>query len=175
MELPKDPRLGESNWALTMIEAEPNQFGLINDRCRVQLIVNQAEIGETLEAPSENLISKMQKVIDDFKKRRPDLVAEVREVNHLASFYTSPDDPRAKPLINRLRQNIEAVTNRTPDLFSWSFCTDAVYFSRFFNAIAVGFGPGLEFGAHLPTDCVKLNHLTQATEVYALTALDILG
>jgi acetylornithine deacetylase/succinyl-diaminopimelate desuccinylase-like protein len=175
MELPKDPRLGESDWALTMIEAEPNQFGLINDRCRVQLIVNQAEIGETLEAPSKKLIAKLQNVIDNLKKRKPDLVAEVREVNHLASFYTSPDDPRAKPLITSLRQNIEARTNRTPDLFSWSFCTDAVYFSRFFNAIAVGFGPGLEFGAHLPTDCVKLSHLIEATEVYALTALDILG
>lgn len=175
MDLPKDPRLGDSTWALTMIEAEPNRFGLVNDLCRVQLLVNQAEIGETLDAPGEKLVAKIQNIIENLKKRKPDLVAEVREVNHLASFYTSPDDPRAKPLITSMQRNIEARTGRTPDLFSWTFGTDAAYFSRDFNAIAVGFGPGLQFDAHLPTDCVKLSDLTEAAEVYALTALDILG
>ena len=175
MEFPKDPRLGTSDWAITTFEAEPNQFGLINDRCRVQLLFSQAEVGETPEAPAKKLIAKLQKVIDNLKQRKPDLVAEVREVDQLASFYTSPDDPRAQPLIASLSQNIKTVAKRTPDLFCWAFCTDAAYFSRFFNAIAVGFGPGLELDAHLPTDCVKLSHLTQATEVYALTALDLLG
>lgn len=175
MELPKDQRLGESDWALTTIKAEPNQFGLINDRCKVDLLFSQADVGETPEAPTEKLMARLKETIDNLKKRKPDLVAEAREVNHIPSFYTSPDDPKAQPLIASLSENSKTIANRIPDLFTWGFCTDAAYFSRFFNVIAVGFGPGLEFNAHLPTDCVELSHLIEATKIYALTALDLLG
>ncbi len=174
MELPSDPRLGASTWGLTTIEAEPNEFGLINDICRVRLLVNLAEIGETLDGPGDRLVARIQAVIDDLSRRSPDFAAEVREIDHLESFYTSPDDPRAQPLIASLSRSIAARTKRTPDLSLYTFGTDAAFFSRYFHAVTLGFGPGYEFDAHLPVDRVEISQLVQAAEVYALTALDIL-
>lgn len=175
MEFPHDPRLGETTWGLTTIEAEPNQFGLINDACRVRMLVNLSEMGETLDGPGERLVARIRAVVGDLSRKDPRLVAEVKEIDHLESFYTSPDDETARPLIASLCRNIEARTHRTPGFTTWTFGTDAAFFSRYFGAATVGFGPGVEFDAHLPVDRVELSHLVQATEVYALTAADLLG
>jgi len=70
---------------------------------------------------------------------------------------------------------IEETLGFAPHVGKWEFSTDGVYTAGLAGIPTIGFGPGEERYAHTADERVEIRSLVAAAQVYAETALSILG
>lgn len=75
-------------------------------------------------------------------------------------------------LVKILRRNVKRVTGRYAKLVCSIGWSDSSLYANEANIPAITFGPG-NGGAHSPLEYIEIDQLHKATEIYALTALDI--
>lgn len=75
-------------------------------------------------------------------------------------------------LVKTLRRNVKMVTGKYPKIRGSKGWSDSALFTNEANIPAVNFGPG-NGGAHSPTECLKIDQLHKAAEIFTITSLDI--
>jgi acetylornithine deacetylase/succinyl-diaminopimelate desuccinylase family protein len=107
-------------------------------------------------------------IVEQARARGIDCGVEITQEGR--SAFTDADDPLAVALA----ASIQRVTRKSP---RFELCP-GVLETRHYAALgipALGYGPGLLSVAHGPHEFVSVRKLTQAAEVYALTAASLIG
>jgi acetylornithine deacetylase/succinyl-diaminopimelate desuccinylase-like protein len=173
LKLPSHEQLGDSTVVIPTISVKPNEVGFINDTCSIGLYMNLALDDSTIK-PAEDIKGMIEDIVEKHKKLNKGLNAYVGIFGYLPSFYTSPQDPKAKPLVESILRNSLIVGEKRPKLTYYDVNTNAGFLSRH-NVPVVGFGPGNVKNIHMPEEHVDFNQLDTAARVYALTAYDLLS
>jgi acetylornithine deacetylase/succinyl-diaminopimelate desuccinylase len=108
------------------------------------------------------LLGKMQ-------EENTNLDAKVTILSNVLGMKTS----KQSGIVKSLKQNVEEVTGITPKITGTGYWTDASIFTNNGKMQSVIFGPGDEMLAHTTQENIDINQLLIASQVYALTALDI--
>jgi acetylornithine deacetylase/succinyl-diaminopimelate desuccinylase-like protein len=173
LDLPSHDRLGDSKIVIPTISAEPNEVGFINDTCSVDLYMNLA-LEDSTSKPAEIMKGKIEDIVKKHEKINKGLKVKTDIFGYLPSFYTSPEDPEAKPLVESILCNSEAIGGQKADLTFYDVNTNAGFLNKH-NVAVVGFGPGNVKDIHMPDEHVDIAQLDTAARVYALTAYDLLS
>jgi len=116
----------------------------------------------------------IEDIMDKHKKMNNGLEAHVDIFGYLPSFYTSPEDPEGKALVESIQRNSFCLEGKEPSLTYYEVNTNAGFLSKH-NVPVVGFGPGNVKNIHMPEEYVDINQIIIAAKVYALTAYDLLA
>jgi len=173
LKLPSHEQLGKSTIVIPMISVEPNEIGFINDTCSISLYMNLALNNSSIK-PAEQMKRKIENIVEKQRKMNKGFEANIDIFGYLPSFYTSPEDPKAKPLVESVIRNSSLIKGKKPKLTYYDVNTNAGFLSKH-NVPVVGFGPGNVKNIHMPEEHVNINQIITATKVYALTAYDLLS
>lgn len=173
LKLPEHEQLGKSTIVIPSISVEPNTVGFINDTCSINLYMNLSLNDSTIKT-AQKMEVKIANIIEKHKKINKGLKASVDILGYLPSFYTSPQDPKAKPLVESILRNAHISNGKKPKLTYYDVNTNAGFLTRH-NVPVVGFGPGNVKDIHVPEEHIDINQIITATKVYALTAYDLLS
>ena len=109
-------------------------------------------------------------VLESLKKRDPRFSSDYKILSQYEPCIISPDSP----LVGAVKETIEKVVGRAPKISVMMGGCDM----RYFNAAGIPtviYGPGTIGMAHQADECVKVKDLITAAQVYALTAMRLLG
>jgi len=70
------------------------------------------------------------------------------------------------PLVKQGIEIYKDLFNKNPDVDKWTFSTNGVTISGYYDIPCIGFGPGNEVLAHAPNEKVSIDHLVKATAFY---------
>lgn len=119
----------------------------------------------------------MQKVLGDFssileslKKRDTRFSGDIKVLSQYEACVT----PAESRLVNMLGESLESVTGRTPGISLMTAGCDMRYFHSA-GIPTVIYGPGDLLMAHRVDEYVEIGQLITAAQVYALTAMRLLG
>jgi acetylornithine deacetylase/succinyl-diaminopimelate desuccinylase-like protein len=169
--LPVDEHLGRSVLTFTNVYVDPGFVSIIPEECILQF-----DFRYISNFTPEKLLIRIRELIGEMKERDPELSAdagfmvgksggripEYRE--EIPPFYTSPDVRETRALY----RTIETVTGESPQYIIWPFATDGAFVAEK-GSVTLGFGPGDPDLAHSTHEHVRLEHLLEATKIYALT------
>lgn len=173
LELPSHEQLGNSTIVIPTVSVEPNEVGFINDTCSINLYMNLA-LNDSSIKPAEKMKGEIDNIIKQHKDLNRGLEADVKIFGYLPSFYTSPEDPKAKPLVESILRNSMILDLERAKLSYYDVNTNAGFLSKH-NVPVVGYGPGNVRNIHMPEEHIDINQIVAATKVYALTAYDLLS
>ncbi len=124
-------------------------------------------------APGE----EVQKALDDFlasidavRQKDPRFAAEVKIISQYEPCLT----PMDSPLVTALKGSLQRVTGKAPAVSVMMAGCDMRYFHRQ-GIPTVIYGPGDNFSSHQADESVGIEALVRAAQVYALTAMRLLG
>ena len=121
--------------------------------------------------PEEDLAVEKQRICDVLEgSRREGIPLEWEILQEGASASASEDDPLAQALGRSTRR----ITGKTP---KFELCPGLLE-TRFYAAQGIpayAYGPGLLTVAHGPNEYVDLRKVAEAAEIYAATAMELLG
>ena len=124
-------------------------------------------------APGESVkgaLADFTAVLESLKKRDLKFSSDYKILSQYEPCITSPDSP----LVGAVKETIEKVVGRTPRISIMMAGCDM----RYFHAAGVPtlvYGPGTKGMSHQQDECVKVKDLVTAAQVYALTAMGLLG
>lgn len=140
-----------------------SQPSTVADSCTLQ-IDRRYIPGETVES----VIAEYQHIMDKIKQQDPDFNAEIiRMPNNMLTLdhlylMTPPEDP----IVSAVKESIEEVILKEPEITRKRGWTDAALLSNYGNIPTVVFGPGEISFSHTKDERVKISELTDAVEIY---------
>ena len=124
-------------------------------------------------APGE----EVQKSFDDFltiveslRKKDPKFAADIQVLSQYEPCFTSVDSP----LVEALKESLKYTTGKAPGISVMMAGCDMRYFHRQ-GIPTVIYGPGDNFSSHQADESVGIDALVRGSQVYALTAIKLLG
>jgi len=149
-----------------------NQPSMVADSCSIA-IDRRYIPGETVES----VIKEYQDIIDEIKAEDPKFDAEIRRIpenmlslDHLY-LMTSPD----APIVAAVRESLEDVIGREPEITRRRGWTDAALLSGFAGIPAVVCGPGNISYSHTKDERVPIDDLVNMVIVYSETIKKFCG
>jgi succinyl-diaminopimelate desuccinylase len=143
------------------------QTPCVADRCRA-VLDRRFLIEEGLDAAKEEIDALVKRAASE----SPGVHFAVRDLMIVHPTRT-PDDSR---LIAALKQSIERVLGRTPDLVASPGTYDHKHVARIAGIPhCVAYGPGELELAHQPDESCRIDDLINATKVLALATLDLMS
>lgn len=172
-DLGEDPFLGPGTVAVTQIESQSPGLNTIPDRCSFT-IDRRLTLGET----PKRALAQIEQVIE---REGIEVELDVNEY-HDITYTGYPLATREAfsawildehhPLIESMAAAYRAIARQPTTIGHWAASTDGVYSMGEANIPTIGFGPGKPEHAHTPLECVRLDDVVRAAEVYtALTAI----
>ena len=137
---------------------------VVPDLCEIKLNYRYSHGQE----PS-HLKEEIEQLINHLQKRRPNLRADVEILTDSLGMET----PQNHIIVKSLSKAIKAVTGKQPKVIGSGFWTDASILSNKSGIPSVLFGPGKEEVAHSVNEYVDIDQLYFASQVYALTGLEV--
>jgi acetylornithine deacetylase/succinyl-diaminopimelate desuccinylase-like protein len=124
----------------------------------------------------ESVRQDLEAFLDELRREDPDLQVEI-EPEPLPLGWIEPSEiPADHPLVKALQSATERVLGAIPPLGAIPGTTDAPKFQFGLGIPTVpAFGPGLLPLAHGPNECIAVDSVLQAAQIYALCALNYLG
>ncbi|MEQ8223300.1 MAG: YgeY family selenium metabolism-linked hydrolase [Candidatus Eremiobacterota bacterium] len=164
--LPVHPVMGKSVLAVTEITSKSSSRNAVPAECSV-FIDRRLVPGETLE----DVLTSIKK-LPSFENAFSNI-----EV-YRGQSYTGIEIEKEKffppwimeenhPLVTDASRAYKKILGRTPDIFTWDFCTNGNYTAGIAGIPTIGFGPGEERYAHTTEEQVPVSHLLDATIFYA--------
>ncbi len=165
--MPSDDFLGKGSVTVSFLECSSASLCSVPDAARIY-IDRRLTRGETAEKALEELRS-----LPHLGDARVELLSYEAtswrgETARQEKFFPTWTLPEAHPLVQGVREAIEAVLDRAPKVSRWSFSTNGVASMGHLGIPTVGFAPGLEELAHTPRECVATEDLVGAAAVYSL-------
>jgi acetylornithine deacetylase/succinyl-diaminopimelate desuccinylase len=128
----------------------------------------------------EDLKEIVEGVLQRLRDEDPELDAEVTTTfrrcpwrwGEVTLVGLPSEIPEHNEIVSALRQNMKVVTGNYPKIVGSKGWADAALLVNEADIPAVMFGPG-NGGAHSPSEYLEIDQLRKATEVFALTSLDI--
>jgi succinyl-diaminopimelate desuccinylase len=124
-------------------------------------------------APGESAkkaLADFNSIIRSLKERDSKFSGDIRVLSQYEACIT----PAESPLVSLLKQSIKSVTGKTPKISLMTAGCDL----RYFHAAGIPtviYGPGNSSVVHQANEFVEIDRLITAAQVYALTAIRILG
>jgi succinyl-diaminopimelate desuccinylase len=174
--LKEHDQLGKTVITFTNLVVRPGFVSIIPNEAVVQFDLRFSPLyaAESILAQIEGLLGKLREEDSSLRAEIGFLGGitgggrEYKEV--IPSFYTSPMAAEVQVLQDTIRQ----VTGKQPGTMIWPFATDGAFFAGP-DCTVIGFGPGDPGLAHTDKECVSLDAVIQATQIYVLAAAQILG
>lgn len=164
--LPEHPVMGTATIAVLDISASPGALTpIVPDRCEV--VIDRRYFPD--ETP-EGLLAGISALFADLEAQNPDFKAKA-EILKIFPPMLTPED---SPVVTALRQARAEVLGDPGVVRTWRFGVDGTFISRA-GIPCVGFGPGDEFLAHTPRDCVPAAHVPACAKVYGQLIVDLCG
>ncbi len=139
----------------------------VADQC--ELVVDRRYL---LEEGPDAVRAEVRGVLDAVEARRPGIQFEVEELLSVPPTHT----PNDCALVESLARAIETTTGAAADLVASPGTYDHKHFQRIGGiGQCVAYGPGELEQAHQPDERCLLSDITQATQVMALTIVDLLS
>lgn len=139
-------------------------FNVVADSCEV--VIDR----RTLPAESIDAVTReIQEVIDDVKRKDPEVDANLLLLGYGAPFETAPGET----ICQKARETMEEL-GRPADFVGYEQVCDG----RFFSAKGIPtimIGPGTARKAHTPNESLELDQYLDAIKVYALLAMNALA
>ena len=141
-----------------------SQPSTVADECRIK-IDRRYIPGETVGS----VLKEYQDIIDSLKQEDADFDAElIRMPNNMLTMdhlylMTPPDDP----IVSAVKESIQEVIQREPEITRKRGWTDAALLSNFLNIPTVVFGPGKITYSHTKDERVEIKELADAVDIYA--------
>ncbi|GAB6085964.1 M20 family metallopeptidase [Alkaliphilus crotonatoxidans] len=135
----------------------------VADECRIQI--------DRRYIPGENVqtvIQEYEDIINSIKAEDPDFEAEIRRMpNNMLTLdhlylITSPGEPIARAV----KEAIQSVIGREPDITRQRGWTDAALLSNFGKIPTVVYGPGKIGYSHTKDERIAISELVDAVEIY---------
>jgi putative selenium metabolism hydrolase len=175
-QLGDDAFLGPGTLAVTAIRSSASSRTVIPDRCEL-IIDRRLTLGEN----ETMALSEVRRVV-----AREGIQAQVEVADCEITTYTGYTHRKRAlypawvmaedhPLVVTATQAIRAQTRQRPQIGRWDFSSDGVYTAGVAGIPTVGFGPGDPRCAHAADEHVRLDDVCTAAEVYARTAVELLG
>lgn len=176
-KLPSHPVIGETTLSINTLRVEPSVVNVVPSFCSCDL-----DIRNTPNYSVEEIMTDIADIVANAKKKDPQMEADVvlpeneetsytgykRKIKSvLLPFYTDPESN----FVSHIKEVIENVLSRPITIGTWTFGTDASYFSEIAGIPTVGFGPGNEKVAHSRDEHMPVDDLIEATKVYAILPL----
>jgi acetylornithine deacetylase/succinyl-diaminopimelate desuccinylase-like protein len=143
----------------TVTNAVPDQCTMSIDRRLIP-----GETAEEAEAELRELLGSIEGMDPEFK-------AELEVPVAAMPMETSEDEP----VVQAVRAATESVLGEDPGVHGWSATCDANILVNEMGIPSVIFGPGDIAAAHKPDEYIEIDQLVQATKIYSLTLLKLLG
>ncbi|MCC6905205.1 MAG: M20 family metallopeptidase [Anaerolineae bacterium] len=142
-------------------------INVIPERC--DLSVDRRMLpGETFD----DVMAQLQAVIDEVKAENEALEIEARvRKGYWDPYLIAVEEPVVQANITAFRR----VMGTEPTIGSKGACTDASHLANIGKIPTVLFGPGNERMSHKADECVSIDALVQATEIYSLMFEELLG
>jgi acetylornithine deacetylase len=136
----------------------------------------QADIRTLPGMTRRQLEEDLEKCLDTIRRDNPGLRIEL-EFEQPPLDWTPPTEvPPDHPLVHALLRAAEQVLGKRPKLSAFPGGTDAAKFQTVAGIPTIpSFGPGWLSLAHGPNECVGVEAIVQAAEMYALAARGYLG
>ncbi len=163
LEARTHPYFHHSSGSINMIQGGVKQ-NVVADRCSIY-VDRRIIPGEDPHAGVDEIREIAERAVADL----PDIRVEVEAVSAGAASMSDPDSPVVQAM---LAANTQLGLNT--ELTGFSMGTDG----RHFAAVGIPtiiYGPGDPALAHIPDEWVGIDEVMQATQAYALAALEILG
>jgi len=171
----RDDKLGATTLTFTNIKVRPGFVSIIPNESLLEF-----DVRYTPSQPPNQIISEIRKCIMNMRKDDPEIDAEVDYITVKTGNQEYKEDippfhtPSNIPQVKILRKIIKRVTNKNPKCILWPFATDGAFISKA-GSVTLGFGPGDYRVVHSENEYVKIESLIQATKIYALSAINLLG
>lgn len=166
MKLPTHEILGRTTQAITNITCQPGQLNMVPNLCSLS-IDRRVAPGDSPEKTK----AEFRALIDQLKASDPEFDADVETGKFAPPGYTPPPES----VVETLKESVEYVLKRPPQISHYIFGTDGSYFSSAANLAWFGFGPGDEANAHTVNDHVMIDDLVAASKVYAVLIINLLS
>ncbi len=163
----KDPDLGHSSIALTIINCTPGSLSIVPDRCAINYD-RRFVPGET----AQSCIDEVQKVINDMSATDPKFKAAVEISAVPRTSYTGKTEtvPNIKQAwkIDREHAFVLKAAEALKEMDQpvkygyWDFGTDLAVVCGRDKKPAIGYSPMQEFYCHRPIDKVRIDYMEKA-------------
>jgi putative selenium metabolism hydrolase len=170
-----DQVLGSGSLAVTQIESCAGSRNVIPDRCEF-VIDRRLTLGET----EARALAEVQQVLHREDVRATVAVSDFEVTSYTGQtlrgreYYPAWLMAEDHPLVKTALSAVERVLGARPRVGAWAFSTDGVYTMGEAGIPTIGFGPGEERYAHAAEECIRLDDVMRAAQVYARMGQDIL-
>lgn len=133
------------------------KVNMVPDMCTMLL-----DIRSVPSIKHEELLERIDKLIDNMEKHNPDLRIEYNVLTNRMPVEIDQENF----LVEELSQSIQNICGSKPKLTGTGFFSDASIFLREYNIPTVLFGPGESSEAHKPNEKISLNKYFESIECY---------
>ncbi len=152
------PFLGKATCAVTKIECSPGRLSIVPDRCTLTFDSRYFP-GESPQDREKELLALLKKL----GQKDPDFKYELKIISTgMRPTFVPPEDKH----VQLMKEAIIKVMGKEPQIKSWPYTHDGSYIVNDFGIPTVGFGPGQEKVLHTPQECVPVEQLQVAQQVY---------
>jgi acetylornithine deacetylase len=121
---------------------------------------------------TEDVVAEMQALLDELKRQDPEFIVELRTPVMALPMETDPN----VAVVGALRAATAQILGADPGVHGWSATCDANMLVHDAKIPTVVFGPGsIAQAAHKPDESIAVGELVNATQIYALTIVQLLG
>lgn len=160
----RDPLLGGFTWSVGTISGGV-KTNVVPDHCAATVDFR------TLPGQDNALIFEaVSDLIEDLKKRKPGLRAEVEMTIAFNGVATAPDEP----VVERFCNVVAEVTGARPAPGGARYATDAATLVPALGAPMIICGPGAAELAHQPNEYVEIDRMVESAEILFLAAARLL-
>jgi acetylornithine deacetylase/succinyl-diaminopimelate desuccinylase-like protein len=155
---PNDPLFGQLPFAVIGISSSPPPVTpVVPDRC--EIVLNR----RFLPTESRRTVQQgLEAVVAAIQRQDPSFEAQVEYLGEFPPFYCPPTEK----VVTLLQKAVGNVMGEEGPVGVWRFGTEAGYLMQH-GIPCVGFGPGLPEVAHTPEEFIPVDHLLNASRVYA--------
>jgi acetylornithine deacetylase/succinyl-diaminopimelate desuccinylase-like protein len=178
-ELERDPALGPSTAAPTMVETLPRSRNVIPDRARV--VLDWRVLPGLMP---DAAIARLREYLDSV--RLPDgLDMQVRFASETQTTWTGREEDRrlftpgflmdrSHAVVRAAARSVTRETGRAPDLRPWTFATDGGHSCGVHGIPTIGYAPGEERFAHTNRERLELDSARTAFDAYPALIVAVL-